>query len=768
MSLLDNIDAEVLSEFVSETLDQLNSLEEQFVKLENNPGDLEIINAIFRPFHSIKGSAAFFDLVAMKDIAHNIENLLDDLRKEKKKVNSDIISIILQGLDVLKERMEALQNNEYEESLSSKESDYLTRLDQVAQAKPEEEGLTSLYSQIEKAISDIKPDFIKKHPKVKMLVNLFEKLSGKSAATKPGDAIKSGQEPGETNLQYMFNGHNLTGHIASFQQFISKAKKTTLSDDDFNSFSNALGDLIKTCQEENLEPLLPVLNGLKSNFDNIRNSAVDFDELVLSILEDDIEKVLNTVESLEAGEAGAQKVGEILIAEGKVSQEDLEEAVEKQKKVGEILFEEGKISKGDLNRALTVQKEQIVKKPLKEKKKALLKTMRVDEGKIDHFMSFVGELIVSSEVFNYLQKKIEGTNRFPELAKEYKNANLAFNDLSNNLQKSLMEIRKVPVKNLLQKMPRMVRDIAKNSDKNISLEIVGEDTSIDKSILENIENPLIHIIRNAADHGLETKSERLEAGKPEQGSLKINAYTDSAFFYLDVIEDGKGIDPEKIKKAALDKELISQSKYDSISDKEAVRIVLLPGFSTAKKVTDLSGRGVGMDVVNSNLKKVKGMINIDSETGKGTTMQMQIPLSMTLIVVDGLVVQVGEENFIVTISKIKESLRPKSDDVLTVTQKGEMITIREELFPLVRLHELFQITPKYINPSESVVVLVEHDNGKSFILVDELVGQQQVVQKDLGEYLKGTSTISGGAIMGDGSIGLILNVDGIADKVQEL
>ncbi len=756
---LENVDEESLLEFVSETLDQLNSLEEQFVKLEKNPGDLEIINAIFRPFHSTKGSAAFFDLTAIKDIAHQIENLLDDLRKEKKEVTTEIITILLEGLDVLKERFNSLHEKNYQESLSSEETDYLGRLEQIAEVKTKKKDKTVFATEISKVISEFGEDFISRHPLVKKLIDLIS--MGGLQATHTEKEVYS------ENAIYQYNGHDLTEYISGFYQFISKAKSYPPAEEDYQAFSSVLENLLKLCQKEALEPLVPILDGLKENFDTIRNGAVELDELLISMLEDDVNKLLKTVEKVEPGEAGAQKVGEILIAEGKVTREDLDEAVSKQKKVGEILAEEGKISKEDLEEALAKQKDQIIKKPAGKEKKAVFKTMRVEENKIDHFMNFVGELIVSSEVFNYLQNKIEKTNQFPELAKEYKNANLAFNELSNSLQKSLMDIRKVPVKNLLQKMPRMVRDIAKNLDKNIHLEISGEDTKIDKSIIESIENPLIHIVRNASDHGVENKADRITAGKPEQANIKIKAYTDESFFYLDVIDDGKGIDPEKIKNAALKKGLISQNKYDSMSDSEAQRLIFLSGFSTAEKVTDVSGRGVGMDVAISSLKNANGSVHISSEVGKGSSIQMQVPLSVTLIVVDGLVVRVGGESFIIPIPKIKESLRPKSNEIVTVTKKGEMIKIREELFPLIRLHKLFKMTPEIESPLEAVVVLVENEHWSSCFLVDELVGQQQVVQKDLGEYLKGIEYIAGSAIMGDGRIGLILDVDGIMKKFEE-
>lgn len=762
---LENIDPEILIEFVTETLDQLNEMEEKFVKLEKNPEDLEILNSIFRTFHSIKGSSAFFDLIAIKDIAHNTENLLDDLRKEKKKVTSNVISILLQGVDILQERFKSLQENNYQESFSSVETDYINSLEKLPQLESEEKGLTEYDNEINMLIVEIGEKFINKYPKVKKLINLFDQFKRDFLGQEAAEIEK---QDDSKNVLYKYDSFDFTQHIYDFQRFLSKAMLYPPEDKDYQAFSSALDQFLKLCQEKNLEPLIIILKSLKENFDNISCSAVDLDELLLSIVEEDVNKLLEIMKSVEPvkDETEIQKLGEILVAEGKIDQEDIDEALNKQKKVGEILCEEGKISEDDLKQALGVQKDQIIKKPIEDQKKTLFKTMRIDESKIDSFMNFVGELIVSSEVFNYIQKKIDITNKLPQLAKEYKNANLAFVELSNNLQKSLMEIRKIPIKNLLQKMPRMVRDIAKNLDKDISLEIKGEETRVDKSILENIENPLIHIVRNSADHGIETKSERVSVGKPEQGTIKISAYSDNTFFYLDIIDDGNGVDPKNIKDSALKKGLLSQSKYDSITDQEALRLVFLAGVSTAKRVTDLSGRGVGMDVVISNLKKANGSIDIESEPGKGTTIQMKIPLSVTLIVVDGLVVQVGGENFIIPISKIKESLRPDSDDVITVTKKGEMIKIRENLFPLVRLHELFNITTKMERPSEAVVVLVEHENGRSCFLVDELVGQQQVVQKDLGGYLKGISTISGGAIMGDGRIGLILNIEGILDKVS--
>ncbi len=420
----------------------------------------------------------------------------------------------------------------------------------------------------------------------------------------------------------------------------------------------------------------------------------------------------------------------------------------------------------DAEKQAQAQKPEVAAPPQEhhdEDKMDLKKTMRVEEDKIDHFINFVGDLIVASEVFNYIQKKLENTCREPEIAKEFKNANITFNELSNNLQKSLMDIRKVPVSQVIKKVPRMVRDLCGSLHKKVNVVTEGETTSIDKSLLEVLEAPIVHMVRNSMDHGIEPPEERLQAGKPEEGTITIKAYETSEFFTLDIIDDGRGIDPEKMRKVAVSKELMSEEKANELSDHEAINLIFAPGFSTAEVVSDVSGRGVGMDVVLSSISKNNGFVNVSSEKGKGSVVTIQLPLSVTLIVVEGLLITVGNESFIIPLGYIRESIQPKKEDVYTVSGKGEMIQVRDECIPLLRLHEMFNLPCATKNPWEALIIVICHEETQICLLVDELLGQQQVVLKELGQSFTHLTSIKGGAILGDGKVGLVLDIEGIAE-----
>ncbi|MDH5756064.1 MAG: chemotaxis protein CheA [Nitrospinota bacterium] len=463
----------------------------------------------------------------------------------------------------------------------------------------------------------------------------------------------------------------------------------------------------------------------------------------------------------------APQLGEMLVSEGVVSSADVVGALSKQKKLGDILVEEGKVDRETIEKVGGKQKKikEEINQASREKTSTvqaqLRKTMRIEEEKIDGFMDVVGELIINAEVFNYLQKKLEAGQDLEKSIMEFKNANLDFSELIFNLQKELAEVRKIPLKGIFQKLPRMVRDLAVGMKKKADIYLTGEKLLVDKSLFEQLESPLNHLIRNSVDHGIESPSERLAMGKAETGSVKVIATEGAGDFIIRIIDDGRGMNVGQIKAKAVEKGLISPENAATISDKDAYRMVFLPGFSTAKNVTDISGRGVGMDVVMTMINENKGKVDIISSPGVGTEIVISLPLSSTLITISGLVVALGTENYIIPMEWVRESINPDKEQVISVKGEGELIRIREQLYPLIRLYEEFGAEPRFRNPWDGVVMVIEKDDAHCCVLVDEIIEETQVVLKDLGGLFRGIPEILGGAILGDGNVGLVVNVEGL-------
>jgi two-component system, chemotaxis family, sensor kinase CheA len=321
----------------------------------------------------------------------------------------------------------------------------------------------------------------------------------------------------------------------------------------------------------------------------------------------------------------------------------------------------------------------------------------------------------------------------------------------------------VPLRPTFQKLTRIVRDVAKKSDKQILFQSTGDDTEIDRNMVDVIAEPLIHMVRNAADHGIEPTAKRVAAGKPAQGSVRLAAYHSGGSVVIDLSDDGGGLDRDRILAKATEKGLIDPNK--NLVDSEIFQLIFLPGFSTTDNVTDISGRGVGMDVVRRNIEQLKGRIDITSERGKGTTFSIRLPL--TLAITDGMIVRVGSERYIIPTVNIAMNFRPEASQVSTVVGRGEVILLRGELIPLFRLHHLFQVGDAVEEPTKGLVVVLRDGVSSCGLLVDELLGQQQVVAKSLGPAIGNVAAVSGGAILGDGRVGLILDPASLVTLAKE-
>jgi two-component system chemotaxis sensor kinase CheA len=334
---------------------------------------------------------------------------------------------------------------------------------------------------------------------------------------------------------------------------------------------------------------------------------------------------------------------------------------------------------------------------------------------------------------------------------------------TQEIQERVMGIRMLPISAAFNRFPRLVRDLSAKVGKNIQLLISGEETELDRSVIESIGDPLTHLLRNACDHGLEPPEERVAAGKPEQGTIRLNAFHEGGKICITVEDDGRGLNRDKILAKAIEQRMITGN--DTLSDDQVWALIFRPGFSTAEKLTDLSGRGVGMDVVKRNIEELSGIVTIKTVTGRGTIFTLKLPL--TLAIIEGMTIRVGEDTYIVPLLSILESIQPKADMVKTLIGKGEVVNVRGAFYPIVRLYEVFDLQPEHKNPAEAILLILETEGERVVVMVDEILGQQQVVIKSIEENFRKVDGVAGATILGDGTVGLILDVRGLVKLARQ-
>ncbi|MBI5179492.1 MAG: chemotaxis protein CheA [Nitrospinae bacterium] len=675
------MDPEVFKEYLAEVFESLDGLDEKFVALEQSPKDTKIIDSIFRPVHSIKGSSAFFGLNHVKGFSHKLENLLDDLRKEVRAVTPVIIDNLLKGTDFLKAMFQRVVAGDMNFALTPEETQFIEGLDARIGAKGEEAA-----KEKEEEVHTLETCFLK----MSALVEKYKKSANPDAAL-----------------------------VAEFEA--------------------ALG-LVHKVAAVVPAPATPSAPAPAAPAPKKEGEAEE--------------------------EPKVEKLGEILISSGKVSAEKMAEAMKQRmegEKLGALLVRTGVASEEVVREAMDSQARQA--EEAAKTKSAVKKTMRIEEEKVDEFMRQIGELVIISETFNYLEKRLDVIPGASAVSKEFKNANIAFSELTYQLQHGLSEVRKVSIKGLFQKVPRIIRDTATFLGKSANVEIIGDDVMLDKSLLEKLESPIVHMVRNAIDHGVEMPDKREAAGKNKTGTIQISAEIKNDSLLIVLKDDGAGLARNRILQKAIGKQLVTPQAGELLPDKDVFDFIFAPGFSTAEKVTDISGRGVGMDVVRSALADVKGKIEIQSREGFGTTFTISLPITTTLVTINGLVVAVGRLKFILPVEDVKESIRPTREEIFTVREDGEMVNIRGNLYPLVRLYQNYRLDTEVQDPVAGVGIIIEKSGKKCCIMADAIVEQQNVVLKDLGRPFRQVKSIVGGAILGDGSIGLVINVEGLMEKM---
>jgi len=637
---------EIFESFVVETREILEKLDLELVELEKRTDDTNLLNQIFRSFHTVKGTAGFLGLVKMQAVTHRLEDILNKLRKGEVKLNSEIMDGILQGFDTMKILMDTIENNKNEDV--------------------ETEGV------------------------IQTLESLLK-------------AMESG---------------------------------------DFSAVSSQAAP--EVAQVEQAQEQAPV----EEKVETVAEETIKDEEQADEVQEEETEEVNDEAEEIKEEEVKAEAVKTEEPKEEKKEQKQPEQAVAKvQQPVAQPKVEQPKATQ-----------------PAAQPAKQIDNSIRVDVERLDQLLNIVSELVLGrnrlAQVNTEMQVEHEGTKLAKDLFEAYRQIDL----MTTELQLAVMKTRMIKIGKVFNKYPRVVRDLCRETKKDIQLLIYGEDTELDKTLIEEINDPLVHLIRNAVDHGIETPQERVAKGKNPQGTVILAAEHEGNNINITIQDDGKGMDPEVIKRKAIEKGLITKEKANDLNKNEIFNLIFLPGFSTAEKITNISGRGVGMDVVKTNVTKLRGTIQIDSEVGKGTKIVIKLPL--TLAIIQGLLVRVKTETVVIPLSSVIEVVRVAPEEIYTINQ-NEVIRIRNSILSLLRVEDiLYDDLPEDDNDKKwQYVVIISAGDRKYGIRVDELIGQKEIVIKSLGSYLGNIEGLAGATIMGDGKVVMILDIGDLVNKI---
>jgi len=773
MNMPDAEQLELLLAFVEEGNELLDESEPLIIELESKAiesgsVDFEVINTIFRLFHSLKGGAGFLDLTTVGKVTHQAETLLDLFRKGKGTLQSGHVDLLNLTCDFLRKLLQNIETNYNDVGFDEEAEDIIAKLKAeigVITGEPEDTPPANTPG---------------------------EEQPTESAETAPAEAetqadVKSEDTEGNTGEQ---NQLDLLITPEMIKQF------TNESEDLLTATEEAFLVLDKDPEnEEQIGEAFRSLHSFKGNagflgykdlerlshqaetiLDKVRQGEIKGNSELYSLLLDILDFLRDGLNQIGEG-----KEPEILGADGLINlmQDTLKKllaealagkteattaesdtapaAASEDKQV----TEPAKTEAASPEKPVTVVQEKPVKKIVKPVKPnstptAQRQSIRVDVEKLEVLLDLVGELVIAEAM----------VAQNPDLRdldipmENFEKASLHLNKITRDLQDIATAIRMVPLANTFRRMIRLVRDLAQKTGKKVDLELIGEDTEVDKTVIEKITDPLVHIIRNSVDHGIDSPEQRKKLGKSDIGHVVLEAKYVGGEVWILVKDDGAGLNRERIVQKGIEKGLVDGDGSD-MTDEQVWDLIFQPGFSTAEKITDVSGRGVGMDVVRRNIENIRGKVGIRSTEGCGTEVILKIPL--TLAIIDGMIIRVGGNLFIIPIVAIKETIRVQEEDVTRTMDGSEIVKIRDSLYPIIRLHEFYDMKPKHTKLSDGIIIIVENSGQRFCLFVDELIGQQQVVIKGLTEYVGHLSAISGCTILGDGTVCLIVDIAGLAE-----
>jgi len=704
--------------FFEESFEGLDIMENGLLVLTPNSYNSEEINTIFRAAHSIKGGAGTFGFQLVSDFTHVVETLLDQYRSETRTVSQVGIDLLLESVDVLRSLLDELQAGrepDLTQSVALKQSfeTFLASTEPTANApainsEPEVSTASEDNSEItEKEIAN-NSESVSESDKGFWRISFIPSVDIVQTGNEPYRLLRELSELGQTTTVVF------TDHIPDFPVL-----------DPEHLYLYWQIDLHGDVQKEQIDEIFEWVvddSTIEVQWISSSDSAVSEISSEQNVAELTANKELPSEPPVASIQANPTKIE---MAENRAP--------------SEITTEQAKVARP--GPAATENQ-----------------SIRVGIDKIDSLINMVGELVITQSMLGQI-----GNDFSIDKLQRLQEGLIQLEQNTREMQETVMRIRMVPISFTFSRFPRLVRDIAKKLDKQIRLELIGENTELDKTVMEKIGYPLVHMVRNSMDHGIETPEQRIKAGKKAEGCLTLNAYHQGGYIVIEIVDDGKGIDPQVIRRKAIQKGLILES--DEYSDQHLQELIFHPGLSTAETVSDLSGRGVGMDVVRRNIQELKGTVELDSKVGFGSTFRIKLPL--TLSILDGQLVKLGEETFVLPLTSIIESIEVSPEQLSTVAGETDVIVLRDEYVPVIRLYEVFNIEPRNRNIFEGLVVVVESGSYKIGLHVDDLLAQQQVVIKSLDTNYRRVEGVSGATILGDGTVALILDIAGLLSIVGE-
>ena len=682
--------------FFEECFEGLEAMESGLLSLDIGDIDPEAINTIFRAAHSIKGGSGTFGFTVVAEYTHIMETLLDEMRDGRRQVTKQAVDVLLGSVDCLREMLTSIQNEEdvNAESVAVHQSALETELNGESSANTQPNVVAT--PAINTAPSPIQSQEEDEEPEIE------EEQGWKISFCPYLNLLRTGNDP-----------------VRLFREL------------------SALGQLTTNVNIQDV----PQFNELDPEECNMSWDLV----LVSDASESTVREIFSWVEEdceLELSPLAKPKKKKKPKVATPVSA-PTPAVVETKEVIAPVIAPPP---------TTVVKKASSESDSAKNAPKAS-SSIRVDTDKIDTLINMVGEVVITQSMLGLI-----GENFTMDKVGQLKRGLAQLERHTRDLQQSVMNIRMLPISFVFSRFPRLVHDISTKLNKKITLKLVGENTEVDKAVVELINDPLVHLIRNSLDHGIEMPAERIAAGKPETGTIELKAYHRGGHIVIEIIDDGRGMDKSKLLAKAIEKGLVEESAI--MTDKQILELIFMPGFSTAEQLSDISGRGVGMDVVRRNIQSLGGNIDIISELGKGSTIAIHLPL--TLAILDGQSVAVGDETYIVPLVSIIESINITEKMLNKVAGKGETFKLRNEYLPIIRMREIFNVkTGAATKPNEGVIVVVEGQGALCGFLVDELLGQQQVVIKSLEANYRRVEGVSGATILGDGSVALILDVPGL-------
>lgn len=752
-----DISEDELPIFQAETEDHLTTLEDGLVRLEQDDRDPELLQALFRAAHTIKGTAGMIGHKRLVEITHVLENAFDAVRKNQLPISTNLIDLCLDTVDILRSlRDEVITNEPSACDVPQMIESFKTFLDSAMDSSREQKVNVAPKSEIQSTKTTEKVEnSVKSEDKENQLVKDVK--------------LAKEESNNELHIEVDISSTSVASAARAFQILMVLQS------------SGEIVNLIPT--QEMIESAAPVGHLSARIIPNkpeevIKKDILNIPEIDRLVFKDEVISLVSSAAGVEGAGSNEQpelevsRLGECLLSKNLITSAELKTVLEKQKTfppdsaplLGQLIVSMGLLSQTIVDQAIeeTMNQKRTAIQTGGDSAKAgdhlVDRTVRTSVERLDALMNLVGELITDRNRLIKIHSAFERDFRGNENTNVLAEAVVHIGRITDQLQEEVMHIRMLPVANVFKKFPRMVRDMAQKVGKEIDLVIRGQETELDRSVIEEINDPLIHLIRNSVDHGVETPEKRLEVGKDKRGTIILSARHDQGRIVITVEDDGGGINITKIKAASVRKGVITQAEADSMSNEKAIDLIFESGLSTAEKITDISGRGVGMDIVRSNIERLNGSILVDSVAGKGS--QFQIILPLTLAIVPTLLVKVRDSIFAIPLVTVVETQKLMDQEFQTVNGKP-VVVLREKIIPLIKLAEVFDLVEEKHETNYSYVVVVRASKQEVGIVVEHLVGEEEVVVKSFGQVIGDIQGVSSAAILGDGQIALIVDVQGL-------